>query len=501
MKIGLISADKHCKSHIAALRKDGYNVTCLGARPTSIPVSYDALIVRVASISHGGEATARAWAKKTGNPAIYEDGLTGIRRELAALRAAGEAVEEASPPDIFAKLLGCAESYREARPEDGPDEMSKALRGVVTIEHPDLSKSLRRSMVMSITARFFPTTSTATPEKTMPKIALPPYAGSPALWPTDTGWGKVYAEPRVRSAYNEAVEIITDANHLTITSFTNGVKMGVFSRKVKTRWESLLRGKPLTSAFVLFMLIPDLTKMEGMQAYRLITEKGMDSRLRDVVEWALGAQEVVAVPVDPVVNENVTDSGHSKIEADHDPALVVDNTKAIVDLMDDLSTFKNEIRADVAQIGAGLESLSQFSSALEPRIKALEDFRATHERHGQLVADLLAARDSKGPFWESRIESRIKDLETDTSLTSSWGSRIKSLEAGIIMDPEGEAQWKERFAQMKEELRSDISNAFDALAAEQPSGDVSSNPLAALEHVKAALKAAGFKGTLTLTIE
>lgn len=450
MKIGLISADKHCKSHIAALRKDGYNVTCLGARPTSIPSSYDALIVRVASISHGGEAAARAWAKQTGKPAIYEDGLTGIRRELSALLATGEAVEEASPPDIFATLLGCAESYREARPDDGPDEMARALRGVISTEHPDLPDRLRRSMVPGITARFFPNTSTATPEKIMPNIELPSYAGSPDLWPDDTGWAKVYAEPKVRNAYNEAVAIITDANHLTITSFTEGVKVGDFSRKVKTRWESLLRGKPLTAAFILFMLIPDLTKQEGMQAYRLITEKGMYSRLKDVVEWALGKWE-------PVV-ENTVLPGSEKAE---DSRVVTDNTKAILEVMDDLATFKKMIRASI-----------------EAKVKVLDDshrevFKVLQNFSSESGAEYLA------------VESRVKDLEGCWDALNGQVPTLIGQAAGAV----------------EHRLREDISNAFDALAAEQPSGDVSSNPLAALEQVKAALKAAGFKGTLTLTIE
>lgn len=457
MKIGLISADKHCKSHIAALRKDGYNVTCLGARPTSIPTSYDALIVRVASISHGGEATARAWAKQTGKPAIYEDGLSGIRRELSALLATGEGVEEdSSPPDIFAKLLGCAESYREARPDDGPDEMAKALRGVIFTEHPDLSERLRRSMVPSIIARFFPTTSTATPEKTMPNIALPSYAGSPALWPTDTGWAKVYAEPKVRNSYDEAVEIITAANHLTTTAFTNSVKAGVFSRKVKTRWESLLRGKPLTAAFVMFMLLPDLTKQEGMQAYRLITDKGMDSRLKDVVEWALGIAEA-GVPA-----EAAAPTESAAPEADpREWEAVESNTEAILTLMDDLSTFKNEIRASI-----------------EAKVKVLDDSQR------QVFKGLQNFASESGAEYHTVVD-RIKALEGCWDALNGQVPTLISQAAGAV----------------EHRLREDISNAFDAHAAEQPSGDVSSNPLAALEQVKAALKAAGFKGTLTLTIE
>ena len=73
-------------------------------------------------------------------------------------------------------------------------------------------------------------------------------------------------------------------------------------------------------------------------------------------------------------------------------------------------------------------------------------------------------------------------------------SRIKTLEDMNV----------KTLKDMKEELRSDISDAFDALAAEQPwelGENLSSNPFAAIEQVKALLKEAGFTGTLTLTIE
>lgn len=82
--------------------------------------------------------------------------------------------------------------------------------------------------------------------------------------------------------------------------------------------------------------------------------------------------------------------------------------------------------------------------------------------------------------------------------------QIKTLQER--MDGQGE-RGKLAVDALKEELRGDISDAFhelDVLAAEQQtpvSGDLPSNPFAALEQVKAMLKAAGFKGTLTLTIE
>jgi hypothetical protein len=59
-----------------------------------------------------------------------------------------------------------------------------------------------------------------------------------------------------------------------------------------------------------------------------------------------------------------------------------------------------------------------------------------------------------------------------------------------------------KVGEMREELRGEVSDTFDTLSAEwSATDDVSASPFAALERIKATLKAAGFKGTLTLTIE
>jgi len=46
-----------------------------------------------------------------------------------------------------------------------------------------------------------------------------------------------------------------------------------------------------------------------------------------------------------------------------------------------------------------------------------------------------------------------------------------------------------------------VSAAFDALAKDEDEVRIASDPLAALDQIKKQLAAAGFKGTLTLTIE
>ena len=476
MKIGLISAEKHCKTHLQALRKDGYDVTCLGARPTSIPPSYDVLVVRVASISHGGDATARAWARETGKPAIYEDGLSGIRRGLSTLTESVEAdvVEPAPMTDmgqVRQTLLDCAEAFREARPSDTPVDLTKALLGVAYAEFPDLCVGIK-AMLPSIVAQAFAKVSHTFVEETPPTIEtdpmphqtdLPLYAGSPSIWPSDVGWASVYTEANVRKSYDEAVQIIRSANHMSVSTFSEGLVNGAFSPRVQTRWEDLLRGKPLTFAFTAIMLVPDLGKSELMNAYRLITGKGMDTRLDAVVHWALGWAEEVAESLSPAVSPDAVES----------------NTEAILTLMDDLSAFKEEIRAERDRWYQDM--LNHIA------VRTSETAGITEGRIGEQI---------------KALEERVTQVRLDQIPDSDIGSRIKALEVGAS-ETLRQAQTGARMAveEMREELRSDISNAFDALAAEQQSDDVSSNPLAALEQVKAALRAAGFKGTLTLTIE
>ena len=95
MKIGIVSKVAHCKVHFSALRKMGYEVVALGAKPTCIPKSIDLIVLRTASCSHGGDATARKWSRKTGLPLIVENGLSGIKRELE--RVQGEGMQTTVP--------------------------------------------------------------------------------------------------------------------------------------------------------------------------------------------------------------------------------------------------------------------------------------------------------------------------------------------------------------------------------------------------------------------
>lgn len=439
MRLGIVSAQKHCKTHLKALRKDGYEVECLGARPSKIEESYDAIVVRVASSSHRGVDVARAWAKQTGRLAIYEDGLSGIRRELK-LHAPPENKEAPMPTtcasEVREALTQCAEAFCEARPDDGPEDLGKALRGVLYNSYPD-SVDPCSSLIPGIVANIFPTEPRKVPETPeTPEVApMPESTSIPAfvggVVPTNKGWTKAYGQDRIRRSYDLAAEIITASNHRTISSFKTALKRGEFSSKVKRRWFNLISGDPLTYAFVALILVPRLSKKQLCDNYREITERGADTRLSDVVEWALGK-----------TNYTLFQAGSSA----------------------------------AAESSADTKAASAAPVAKPPTV-------------------------GSDPIVDSNTQAILEVMEDIASLKRDTLSRLDVLERQQA-DTLRQAQTGARQAvsDMRDAVRLDLTEAFDRLA-EDPGSTSASDPFSAIEQVKSMLKAAGFTGTLTLTIE
>lgn len=519
MRIGLVSAHKHCKSHIRALALDGYDVTCLGARPTTIPPSYDVLVVRVASISHGGEATARSWMRDTGKPAIYEDGLTGIRRELKRLVLDDAVPQRDTTPekvccsDIRDDLAACAEAYVEARPDDSKDSLSRALRSVLYEKYPDQA-DLCLSIIPAIVAVHYNSAESAM----NPAFKVPVYPTPRGPLP-DQKWTQTYSVNRMREVYDHTSKMVDNMPPDACGAFMDIYGQCVEDTSLDFRtllWESVIArpsfflkggktifdGNPM--GFVMFTMMQSppeeaMRKRSFFIAYKSLTSRGSDTRMADAVSWFLGHPEPLNAP-NPVGARIEEAPPAPKPTASVDA--VDSNTEAILTLMDDFSRLKSEVSTlDACIKGDGLISDGVLQS-LEARIKALEDFRNTQ---GPVGSD-----------WKARIEGQIKALDDrvtqvrlDQIPDSGIERRIKALEDAESARLSGDdvslmagLEARKAVEAMGEELRGDISNAFDALAAEaQAASNPASNPLAALEQVKAALKAAGFTGTLTLTIE
>jgi hypothetical protein len=81
IKIAVVSKEDHCKPHMKRLMKEGHAVDCLGSHVSAIPDSYDVIVCRLSSCSHGASDACRA-AKRKGRAVFFEDSVTGIMTEL-----------------------------------------------------------------------------------------------------------------------------------------------------------------------------------------------------------------------------------------------------------------------------------------------------------------------------------------------------------------------------------------------------------------------------------
>ena len=94
MNIGIVSKPDHAKAHAKGLEADGHVIVLAGSGGERLTDTLDAVVCRIASSSHHGSKVVREWAKRTGKPAIFEDGLAGIRRKLAEIQM-GEMLDAA----------------------------------------------------------------------------------------------------------------------------------------------------------------------------------------------------------------------------------------------------------------------------------------------------------------------------------------------------------------------------------------------------------------------
>ena len=437
MKIGIVSAQKHCKTHLRQLTKDGHEVYCLGGRPSKIPPSYDVLIVRIASMRHTD--SYKHWHKETGRPVIYEDGLSGMRRELAKIEAQSATQPKAvltaaiSVGDVRREMLEWGKALMEARPSDRRGDVARHLTQTLYDQFPSMAAD-SKALVASVVGELFAAPSFEVPAPEAAPVTPPPQQEAPVTqeatpmpdYPTQSipwetvqateKWTQVYNPAKLNKAWERAQRMITtDLTDRQQDKFvaawkSRAEKGDPIQRDLVRALKPLVSGKPLAFAMFVYLVLPEghtVRKASLYEVYKQITDKGSDTRLSYAVEWYLnlGTETTADTPLVATPHDGAVDS----------------NTQAILEVIEEVER-------------------------LTAKVEALEKGQAETLRQAQT------------------------------------GARI-AVEA------------------MGDRLRSDISDAFDALAAEQPSGDVSSNPFAGLEQVKAALKAAGFKGTLTLTIE
>lgn len=608
MKIGIVSAQKHCKTHLRQLKADGHDVYCLGARPAQIPPSYDALVVRIASMRHCD--SYKEWAKDTGRPVIYEDGLSGIRRELAKIPTSQPKLATASisVQEIRDRMVEWGAALVEARPQDNRNTISRHLTSTLNAQFPSMaanSKALVSSVVGELFSTIAPspqplvnppknTASTADPVVLEPSVPidLPTQLRPPS---PENPWRRVYTEVKCELAYQQAIEYLgimgTRARADLCHEFKRVEKGHKMPKTFVKKMEPHVRGKPLMFVTLVYLVLPEHTPVKKAlnDAYRQITGKGSDTRLWKAAEWFLGRETPIHTPtvitptvitppnpepqgLQPGLVTRLTDA-FSPNPMTRTPAVAtieptMDNTPTIIGLLDTVERMEAQIKAlgegntqailedlpahksTVQEVCNRLrqsirdqsDSITAVESKLDEAIKAGFDPRTNlklakmEKRVGDLTRtevqnfkhevnrtlgntatqndlasfrkDIDASIKAKIKVLDDSQREVFKALQTFGSESgvehSAYEDRIRGLERcwddlqGQVPTLVGQAA-----GAVEHRLREDISNAFDALAAEQQpqTPDLSSNPFAALEQVKAALKAAGFKGTLTLTIE
>ena len=272
-------------------------------------------------------------------------------------------------------------------------------------------------------------------------------------YPISESWTNQYPLRNIHKGWRDATRITRsieaagsgDVGYLTraylkVEAFPEDEKVSVKASRLIRRH---FKGKPM--AFALFVHHntrgKPKTKAVLNRVYQLCTGKGTDTRVSNAAGWYL------------------------------DEPAALSSTSA--------KKLKSRAVAEVAVIGKTPVLVQAGSGSNDPP-PAIDSNTLTIDSNTKTILDLLDSVE--------RMEAQIKTLErSDLAVRAASRAHIN-----------------DEVDALKEELRGDIANAFDALAAEQQtpvSGDLSSNPFAALEQVKAALKAAGFKGTLTLTIE
>ncbi len=469
MKIGIVSAQKHCKTHLRQLTKDGHEVYCLGAKPTRIPSSYDALIVRIASMRHCD--SYKEWHKITGRPVIYEDGLSGIRRELAKISTSQPRLATASisVQEVRDRMVEWGVALIEARPQDSRSAVSRHLSTTLKDQFPSMASD-SKALVASVVGQLFATVP-ITPQEPLAEPMKDTADAGPAPLeqpvtldyptqlrplPSEEAWTTTYTEAKLKVAYEQAIECLgvmgATRSGLTKKHLCREFKKAERGRKMTRAFAKTLaphiHRNPLKYVMLVFLAMPEdhpFVDKAFTSSYKEITGFGGDTRLRHAVRWYLGREQPV-----------------------HEPTVI-----------------------------------TPPAQKKEPQVKPGEALPAlpAHFRTGSV--DVPATPSAASPIAASQSESPLDNTPTIVGLLDAvdrMEGQIKTLQDR--MDGQGR-RGKTVVDALKEELRSDISDAFDALAAEQQPQtlDSSSNPFAVLDQVKATLKAAGFVGTLHLTIE
>ena len=450
MKIAIVSARKHCKSHITALRRDGYDVRCLGASPTKIPPSYEVVVMRTSSCSHGGSATVLSWSRETGRPLIVHDGLSSIRRDLKALNGQNGAPIPSpriprSPAKVRKDLMEWTATLRLTHPDWSRWKAEATLQETLRAQIPDVGSECL-GMIPQVLDEFFeclepipPTPPTPTSKEQAPMLTPPTPRGP---FPHEAKWATLYTAPKLEGAFHEASHIIeglTDNKkkkfaRLYLACESPGVREGDYTALAKVSPTPSFAGKPLTYTAFVYLLHPKnhaAKKRTFFLTYRHLTGKGMDTRIPDAVSWFLGHPE----PVKAVA------------------AVKGEATKARTVSAETRRAERDTVRSVGPQDLGASRSLRVQGTEDVPRPPS-DTLAAEVKEHADFILSMVEEIDT--------LKGAVAGLQQE--LTEGLVDLGKTLREGSVAPPQ-------------------------------------TDPFASLESLKERLRDFGFRGTLTLTIE
>ena len=374
-KIGIVSKHAHCKSHITALAKDGFDVVALGGSPTNIPPSIDVVVVRTESCGHGGSDTALEWSRKTGKRVIMENGLSGIRRALK------------EDPQLQ-KYTRAAEILLRDRPEDTAEQ----VRDTLVAMGADLQTATK--VVESIDAL---NSTTAEPEEgTMFPHPYPE--------PTEGTWAALVPESRARTQAQIGRQVY-DGLRPEVRQTIRDIFMSRMAGEGPyflpssdntfkgRKWKAFrdLRGKPHQFSTVLLLCLPSdepYCRKPLHRAYQTYSGKRTDGRVVEAAAWATG--HTILLEKKWPKAETPDQQETPKVEVGKVPEEFLEKLRspepAAADFTGQLKNLQNQMEEQVLDLMSQMDKVKRENETLRAEVKdlraevsTLRDLVATYE--------------------------------------------------------------------------------------------------------------------------
>jgi len=465
-KIGIVSKLAHCKSHLAALTKDGFDVVALGGSPTTIPPSIDVVVVRIESCSHGAHKVALNWSRKTGGRLITENGISGIRRALTK-----------SPDETgYLKYRRAAEVLLRDRTTDDKSQVLETLLAMG-------ADSLTADKVVSEVFAALPDPTKEDSVTLFPQ----PYPN-----PAECGWAALVSQERAHTQAKLGVKVLLSlpveqretirslylAGMRSPTRYFPPAGSAEFQGK---SWASFrdLNGRPHQFFVVLLLCLSakEPHHRNSLQlAYHSFSGKRTDGRVANAAAWATG--RILALERQPAVP---SPTGEEPLVIQNPP--VVEEDAELAPMKDFPATIQEvEAAADPVVMVTSSEQGVPFT------VMAAEPQKTNYESSPGLEARMKALQnDLEGHLLD--VMTQAADLKRDLLSLAQENATLREEVSGLRAQVEAHTKVQSTLREEVSDLRA-LVETTKAL----PGESEESNALLALGNLKESLDALRAKG-------